>query len=287
MCDYGSLKYCAVPGGLGDSGDYNIDGRCFTESFDHELLSSGKKSADGEISCGKIVNVASIVDGYKEISSIFDQTTRYDVPYGVALHSPLATVHATGVYDSELLHYPPDEPISVITHGRAWVLTNTMTQAPAFGSRVYVSQFGFAQNNGSRHIAGWYFTGGFVKFSNVYNLVEIHIEQSAGHLDETNHIPVNGIHISRTPTAATIPTNTDVQITVQVSPAGATNKEIVWHVVEGSDVAGSVEKRADNLYQFVPVRNYVGDVHLIAEAADGSGVQGMTEWAYTTTKEAE
>lgn len=273
---YGSLKYEAVPGGLGDSGDYNIDGRCFTENFDHEF----KRSTDGEIACGKIVNVVNIVDGYKEISSIFDQQTRYDVPYGVAMHSPLATVHATGLYDSELLHYPPDEPISVITHGRAWVLTDTMTQAPRFGSRVYVSQFGLAQNNGPRHIAGWYFTGAFVKFSNVYNLAEIHIEQSAGHLDESNHVAVNGIHVARTPTAATVAVNTDVQLTVQVSPANATDKTVTWHVNEG-DTAGTVEQLGDHLYKFVPTRGYVGDVHLICEANDGSGVRGMTEWVYT------
>lgn len=283
MSDYGSLKYDAAPGALGDSGDYNIDGRCFTESFDHEFMSRAggvlKRSADGEISCGKIVNVVNIVDGYKEISSIFDQSTRYDVPYGVAMHNPIATVHATGLYDSALLHYPPDEPISVVTHGRVWVLTDTIQTAPAFGSRVYVSQFGLAQISGSRHIMGWYFTGRFVKFTNVYSLAEIHIEQSAGHLDESNHIPVNGIHVSRTPTAQDVKVNTDVAITVQVSPAGATDKTVVWHVNEG-EAAGTIEKISEYLYKFVPTRNYIGDVHLICEAADGSGVSGMTEWTY-------
>ena len=281
MCDYGSLMGCAVPGGLGDSGDYNIDGRCFTENFEHELLSDDaerQQAVDGEIACGKIVCVNRIVDGYKEISCVFNTT--YDVPYGVAMYSPLATIHSVGAYDYELPHYMPDEPINVITHGRAWVLTDTIEQAPKFGSTVYVSQTGFAQSAGNRSISGWTFTGGFLKYTNVYSLVEVNIEQSAGHLHVDNSIPVNGIHVTRAPAFPRITANTEVNIGIQVSPPNATNKNIVWHIAEG-EAAGSIQKTSDTAYKFTPSRGYVGNVHLIAEAADGSGVRGMTDWTYT------
>ena len=278
MCDYGSLKGCAVPGGLGDSGDYNIDGRCFTENFDHEFLSDNadrQQAVDGEIACGKIVCVNRIVDGYKEISCVF--STNYDVPYGVAMHSPLATIHSAGVLDSELLHYLPDEPISVITHGRAWVLTDTIKQAPAFGSAVYVSQTGFAQSAGNRSISGWTFTGGFFKYTNVYSLVEVNIEQSAGHLHVDNSIPVNGVHLTRSP-EGDLEYNTQVLLTAEVSPTNATDKTGTWHLV--NPIHGEIKPLSGNQAQFTPTRSLIGEVTIVWQANDGSDVSGMVKIKY-------
>lgn len=278
MCDYGSLKGCAVPGGLGDSGDYNIDGRCFTENFDHEFLSDNadrQQAVDGEIACGKIVCVNRIVDGYKEISCVFNTT--YDVPYGVAMHSPLATIHSVGAYDSELLHYMPDEPISVITHGRAWVLTDTIEQAPAFGSTVYVSQTGFAQTKGNRSIQGWTFTGGFFKYTNVYSLVEVNIDQSAGHFHVDNRIPVNGVHLTRSP-EGDLQYNTQVLLTAEVSPVNATDKTGTWHLV--NPIHGEIKPLPGNQAQFTPTRSLIGEVTIVWQANDGSDVSGMVKIKY-------
>lgn len=274
MSDYGSQIGIALPGTIADSGDYNIDGCCFVEEFAHEISAAdSRQSRMGEIQCGKIVHVSRIVDGYKEISSVFDDNSRYDIAYGVALRDSFGYK----IDESGLIGYLPGSPISVVTHGRVWALTTQIRSAPEPFTRVFVSEDGYAQDEGANEINWWSFTGGFAKLSDVFHLVEIQVKQSAGHMTEHKFIKVNGIHLIKS-VDGNLKYNTPFRVSAEVSPKDATDKTGHWTVDDPAK--GTIQVLNDSQIEFTPTRSFIGDVHITWTANDGSGVQGMVEVTY-------
>lgn len=272
MSDYGSTIGLALPGCLGDSGDYNIDGACFVEEFEHEISMIGKASARGEVIAGKIVNVVGVEDGYKKISSVFTDAG-YDIAYGVVLRDSFGyKVDPTG-----LSGYNPGDPVSIVTHGRVWVLTTTIQQAPTPFAHVYVTDEGYAAASGDFEIYGWSFTGGYTKLSGNFHLVEVQVKQSTGHMQNLNKVKVNGIHLIKS-SEGNLKYNTEVYVTAEVSPKNATNKRGTWHLDD--EGKGTIEEVNEQQIKFTPTRSFIGDVHITWVATDGSGVQGMVEITY-------
>lgn len=278
MADYGNIMGVACPGALGDSSDYNIDATCVVEEeYEHEYGFSMPRAVYGEILCGKIVNVSRIVDGYKEISATFGS---YDVPggkvtdvaYGVAFSNPLATY----VDEQGRLGYAPSEPISVVTHGRVWVLTE-IPAAPTPFSHVYVTDKGYAATEGEIEIYGWTFTGRYERYAEGYHLVEVQVKQSTGGMTHTHFKKVNGVKLTKS-VEGNLKYNTPIIVTAEVSPSDATDKTGTWHVDDQQK--GSLEVMNDAMVKFTPTTSFVGDVHIIWEANDGSGVRGMVEVTY-------
>lgn len=276
MADYGNLIGVGRAGCLSDSSDYNIDGRCFVEEFENELGLSAR--ASGEIISGKIVNIVGMEDGYKKISAVFTDAG-YDIAYGVALRSSFGEhVDANG-----LTGYNSGEPISVVTHGRVWVLTTTIDSAPTPHSHVYVTQDGFAasdsgsQDSQNHEIYGWTFTGKFDKFSSSFNLVEVQVKQSTGHMKVDKKIKVNGISLKKS-SEGNLKHGSTVFVIAEVSPKNATDKTGTWHVDDPAK--GSIEVTNEAMAKFTPESNFVGDVHITWVANDGSGVQGMVKITY-------
>lgn len=161
MADYSNVILQQCPGSIGDTSEYNIDGACFV---------SGSVAS---VVCGQIVAVKSVVDGYKEITNQIPG----GLAYGVALRSALVL----GKNANGRRAYLSGEPISVVSHGRVWVLTNTIQSQPRPGSAVKTSASGIASNAGSE-IYGWTYTGGFIKWDETYWLVEVQIKQSSAFL---------------------------------------------------------------------------------------------------------
>lgn len=274
MADYGARIGTALPGTLADSSEYNIDGCCYVEEFEHEISSTDARvSRHGEIQCGKIVHVNKIVDGYKEISAVFDDSSVHDIAYGVAFRDSFGyKVDASG-----LIGYLPGEPISVITHGRAWVLTTQIRSAPEPYTRVYVSESGYAMDEGANEINNWSFTGGFEKFDDVFHIVEVQVKQNAGHMTENKFVKVNGIHLIKS-VDGNLKYNTPFRVSAEVSPHDATDKTGHWSVDDPAK--GTIQVLNDSQIEFTPTKSYIGDVHITWVANDGSGVQGMVEVTY-------
>lgn len=270
MSDYGSTIGLALPGCLGDSGDYNIDGACFVEEFDNEYNAAVR--ARGEVISGKIVNVVGIEDGYKKISCVFTDAG-YDIAYGVVLRDSFGyKVDPTG-----LSGYNPGDVVSVVSHGRVWVLSTTIQSAPTPFSHVYVSPEGYAMSSGDFEIYGWTFTGGYTKLSGNFHLVEVQVKQSTGHMRNLNKVKVNGIHLQKS-SEGNLKYNTEIYITAEVSPKDATDKTGSWSVDDPGK--GTIEQVHDQMIKFTPTRSFIGDVHITWVANDGSGVQGMVEITY-------
>lgn len=141
----------ALPGTLGDTSLYNIDGTC---------------AAGGDIPVGVAVSVTDVDEmGHKGVAV----TAASTVPYGVAYHS-----HAycpTGTYAE-------GDEVNVMTHGRIWMITDD-TSSPAFGTAVkVVAGTGHAAAAGTL-ATSWTYTGEFEKTKAGVNLVKVQILQLA------------------------------------------------------------------------------------------------------------
>ena len=273
MSDYGNLKGMGAPGSLGDSGDYNIDGCCYTEEWHHEL----RESRVGEIACGKIVSVQKIDDGYKEISAVF--INDYDVPYGVAFRSN-ADTH---VAPNGLLSYAPGDPISVVTHGRVWVLTTANT-APYFGEHVAVDRNGYClkESVGNKAIPGWFFTGGFCKMSDGVKIAEVNLCQSSVHKHGNHDVFVNGCELEAVG-GDTKKYGIPFMVQAHVSPFDATNRKGRWTVdPDNKGIQLEVSENGDGC-MVSHAGSLIGDIFLNWEAEDGSGVQSMIRLTWTAT----
>lgn len=259
ISDYGSLKGCALPGSISDSGDYNIDGSCVVHA-DDQL-----------IECGKVVHVKRIEDGYKEISCRFSYAG--DVPYGVVAYS---ANDVTGKYDGNYCYHSGDVS-PVISHGRAWLLTYDLAVRPTFGAHVKINQRGEPSTVGSV-IGGWSYTGGFERVTSLMNIVEVQIIQSGMHMSGGVGIKVNGIHMT-----SDLPSpqkhGTSVVISAAVSPANATNPIGEWFLAQTTNA--TLTRIDDFNYRLTPKAGFVGKVHVTWHAQDGSGVQGMIEFEFT------
>lgn len=258
MSDYGSILGISCPGAVADSGDYNIDGACVVHADDIE------------IHCGKIVHVKQLYhDGYKEVSAEYHYDG--DVPYGVMMRG--GTDYVT---DDGMAGYDRGDCCPVISHGRVWALSRDINTAPAFGEEVKVDAKGYASVNGKR-VTGWAYTGGYARIDAQNQIVEIDIKQNAAHGGGAA-IKVNGAVITATPSGSQLH-GTPIVMTVSVSPEDATNKVGSWHLVEGKD-KGTLERLDDFNYRLVPAQNFVGELHVVWTAEDGSGVQSMYEPHY-------
>lgn len=277
MADYGNVMGISCPGALGDSSEYNIDATCVVEEHDVEYSVDSRNSVYGEILCGKIVHVSRIVDGYKEISSSFEVRQNggskvTDIAYGVAFSNPLATYRDP----QGKLGYAPGEPISVVTHGRVWVLTELPT-APTPQSDVYVTERGYASNEGQIEVWGWTFTGRYERYAEGYHIVEVQVKQSTGHMVQTHFKKVNGIKLTKS-SEGNLKYDTPIIVTAEVSPADATDKTGSWSLDDSQK--GTLNTLNDAMVRFTPTKSFVGDVHINWEANDGSGVRGMVKVTY-------
>lgn len=256
MSDYGVIMGVQCPGALGDSSYYNIDGCCFVSDETESII------------CGKFVTVRGIVDGYKEISDRFGAR---DLPYGVALRTHMNT----SVDDEGYMVYPTSDPINVISHGRAWVLSQDIDQAPTMGTLAKHAPDGFASKNGAE-IAGWHYTGGWQKWNSLFYIVEVQLIQSAPFIDAGQNVLVNGAVLEPDLPSPQAP-NKIVTITVDVSPKDATDKTGSWHV--DNDQCEIIEI-SDNQARLSTKNGGPNDVHVTWVANDGSGVQAMIEYTF-------
>lgn len=267
MADYGNLLGMACPGSLGDSSLYNIDGRCFTAS-DHE---SG-------IIAGKVVTVKSTVDRYKEISDVFNVKT---LAYGVAFRSNFNT----NVDDEGYQNYLPGDPISVVSNGRVWCLSQTMDQQPSFGQAVRVGPDGFLVKSGGFEIGGWHYTGGWQKWNGLFYIVEVQVIQSAPYIIESESVYVTSAAITADP-ASPQPNNAPVQLSVVVAPGNADDKSGKWslqasHGVDPSTIA-TIQEDGHGVATLTPKGgSAVGSVFVYWEANDRGGYHTMSEFEFT------
>lgn len=269
MSDYGGIIGQACPGALADSSTYNIDGACFAE-WDNEFRIAGM------IPCGVAVHVHRIIEGhYKEVSCKFANED-YDVAYGVAMRSQyLTTTNADG-----LLAYESGDPVNVITHGRAWLITHDIEQAPEFGSHVHLTPGGLASLRGFE-VAGWCYTGGFCKLAANLKIVEVQISQSGAHMHRDKSIYVNGAVITANRESPQRYDQT-VRFTVEVSPIDATNKAGEW---TASSEFVTINKIHDHSVEVKGKdgSGFIGKFFVYWTATDGSGVQAMLPFEFSAT----
>lgn len=265
MSDYGVIMGVQCPGSLGDSSRYNIDGCCFVSPETESII------------CGKFVTVKRIEDGYKEIS---DKFSVRDLPYGVALRTHMNTA----VDDEGYMVYPTSEPINVISHGRAWVLTQDIDQAPTFGTPAKHAIDGFASKDGTE-ISGWHYTGGWQKWNGLFYIVEVQLIQNAPHIAAGSEKLVRGAEFDfnlPSPQA-----NTKVIIaTVDVAPVDATDKTGTWSVSNATEIAdqeviATVTPRDDSSCMLACKEGQSGEVFLNWTANDGSGVSASKPFTFT------
>lgn len=264
MSDYGALINPAIPGVVGDTGDYNIDGTCFVS--DLQVFSM----------CGRIA-WAKVIDGqYKEVATHFDGI--YHIPYGVIIRS-----HTCVTKDKDgMMGYESGEPCSLLTHGRVWVVSENIDQPPRAGDPVHVARDGSASKGGII-VSGWSYTGGWAKWNGKYFIVEIQVKQNAAHTFEDHGIPLNGavIHAAL---PSPQPYNKIIKLDIEVSPADATDKGGVWHVSDPA-LAELDNHHHNDQYGtesvYLMSKNYIGKVWVTWVANDGSGVQAMIEYEFT------
>ena len=256
MSDYGAIMGVQCPGSLGDSSKYNIDGCCFVSDETESII------------CGKFVTVRGIVDGYKEISDRFGAR---DFPYGVALRTHMNTV----VDDEGYMVYPSSDPINVISHGRVWVLSQDIDQAPTFGTPAKHALDGFASKNG-KEIGGWHYTGGWQKWNGLFYIVEVQLIQNAPFIVEASEVKVNGAVLETNLPSPQAP-NKIVTITVDVSPKNATDKTGNWSVDNDQCVIVPI---SDTQAHLKTANGGPNEVHVTWQANDGSGVQSMIEYIF-------
>lgn len=266
--DYGGIIGCACPGALADSSEYNIDGACFVED---------RKQSPHDILCGQIVRVNRIVDGHhKEISCEFKEPN-YDVAYGVALNSH----YDTHLNDVGMRAYNSGDPISVVTHGRVWTLSKSIQQAPTPFAHVYIGEDGLASLQSDEEASGWRYTGGFVRWNEVYYLVEIQLIQSGAHLHGAHSIKVNGAEIAANRESPQRYDQT-IRFEVVVSPENATNKAGEWST---SNPVVQITKISDHIVDVKGAEGsgFIGDFYVYWTATDGSGIQAMFPFTFSPT----
>lgn len=265
MSDYGAVMGIQCPGTLGDSSAYNIDGCCYVSPETESII------------CGKFVTVRSVADGYKEISDRFGVR---DLPYGVALRTHMNTF----VDDEGYMAYESADPINVISHGRAWVLSQDIDQAPTFGTPAKHAPDGFASKNGVE-IGGWHYTGGWQKWNSLFYIVEVQLIQSAPYIVAGSEIPVKGAVIDfnlPSPQAS----NKIIIATVDVAPEDATDKTGTWSVVNATEMAdqeviATVTPRDDSSCMLACKEGMSGEVFLNWTANDDSGVSASMPFTFT------
>lgn len=258
MSDYGAIIGVQCPGTLGDSSAYNIDGRCFVSSDSESIL------------CGKFVTVKGIVEGYKEITDKFGVGS---VPYGVALRTHMNTF----VDDEGYMAYESADPINVISHGRAWVLSQDIESSPTFGTLARCAKDGFASLTGEE-IAGWHYTGGWQKFSDLFYIVEVQLIQSAPYIFEGQKVLVNGAVLEANLPSPQAP-NKVITITVDVSPKTATDKTGEWSVDEEGCVISPISDTQAHL-SVADSASEIPEVHVVWTANDGSKVAASLEYSF-------
>lgn len=258
MADYGNLFGVAMPGTLGDTSTYNIDGACFVSDDSDSIL------------CGKIVTVKSVYDGqYKEISDKFKAGV--SLPYGVVLRSHVETFKDNGGY----IAYQSGDAINVISHGRAWVLSEDFDEQPEFGNPVSHSLDGFASKTG-QEIAGWIYTGGWRKWDSRFYIVEIQMIQNSPHVEASERVLVNGAVLNPSLPSPQAP-NKVIIISVSVSPSDADDKTGNWSVDNDQCI---ITPRDDSSAMLTTKNSGSNDVHVTWEANDGSGVRAMIPYTF-------
>lgn len=244
--DYSSVMGLSCPGCLVDSTRYNIDGTgvCGSES----------------IIAGKVVFFKERVEGY----NIFVDHKEGDaVVAGVAIRSNITTtVNEDGGYSD----YKEGDPISVVTRGRVWVLTESIDEAPSHGEKVYVNNDGFVGKSGDQVVDGWIFTGDFMKFDSSINIVGIHIKPVIVHVQKLTAAIIEDVDGNKPD--GNRPNNEPVNLKVTVEPEYATDKTGTWEISLGGEYA-SISPSGDTA-QVTPSSN--GDVYVNWVANDGSGV---------------
>ena len=260
---YGNLIGHARAGLLVDSSDYNIDGTCYVASNQLNLH------------VGRVVHVNKIYDGiYKEISGLFNpDKAQSEVAYGV--------VYRGGVNEARIVDglpvFSPLEPVSIVTHGRVWVASQTFSEAPAVHAPVHITPHGLATGAGALEITGWTYTGDFYRIDSTTSIVGVQVKQNHGHLENEFKVKVNGVHLTRSP-EGDLAYNTQVLLTAEVSPANATDKTGTWHLV--NPLHGEIKSLSGNQAQFTPTRSLIGEVTIVWQANDGSDVSGMVKINY-------
>lgn len=258
MADYGNLIGVAMPGTLGDTSEYNVDGACFVSDDSDSII------------CGKIVTVKSIYEGqYKEISDKF--VNGVSMPYGVAMRTQVETFVDDGGY----VAYQSGDAINVISHGRAWVLSQDIDSKPTFGAPVAHSLDGFASLSG-QEIAGWIYTGGWRKWNSQFFIVEIQVIQSSPFFEIANRVKVNGAVLEANLPSPQAP-NKVITITASVSPSDAYDKTGNWSV-DNSEC--SITPRDDNSAMLATKNGGPNEVRVTWEANDGSGVRAMIPFTF-------
>ena len=258
--DYGSLINCAMPGVIGNTGDYNIDGACYVESGVNFVV------------CGKIAGIK-FIDGYKQVSNIFNDN--YDIPYGIVLRSQYATVTDEYGYSA----YEEGDAISVLSHGCGWVLSENIDSAPRWGEPVHVARDGCASKGGVQ-VPGWYYTGGWTRWDERYYIVEVCVKQNSAHSYEEFGKPVNGAEMTAN-LESPQPYDKLVQFTISTSPEDATNPEGTWHVSNPDAVEIMAHTNNGKTVVVQGKNNFIGRFHVIWTANDGSGVQASMEFEFT------
>jgi hypothetical protein len=261
MSDYGNLMGVQLPGALGDSSAYNIDGSCFVSHDVESLL------------CGKFVHIKSNHEGYKEVSDRFEKPNM--IPYGVAFRSCYDAAPNGDGY----MAYSSGDPINIASNGRAWVLTQTIQAAPMPLAEVYVTQDGMAtQDTSAIEASGWTFTGGWEKFNGIFWIVEVQLKQGSTFLAFKGRKLVNGCVLE-----ASLPSPQSnikvIDITATVSPKDADNP-IGEFSISDESIATIVES-GDNEAMVIPTGKKAGKVYIHWGAKDGSGVQASIPFEFT------
>lgn len=249
MSDYGALMGKALPGCLVDSSRYNFDGGCICD--DESLL------------IGKVVFISNMIDGHRIITA---NKTEFHYLFGVAARSHIVTSRNE---EDGYADYKSGDPMSVVTRGRVWVLTETIESAPNYGAKVYVNNDGFVGTTGDSVADGWVFTGDFEKLDSSLNIVGVQIQPVINHIhkltaaiiEDTNGNQPDGNRFNNSP----------VTLKVTVEPEWATDKSGVWEISLGQQHAVIDTLDGGNQAKITP-NGTVGEVYVNWTANDGSGV---------------
>lgn len=255
MSDYGVLWGATEPGCMLDSSRYIIDGTGVCK--------------DESILIGKVVMIDEIVDGYRMITSQFNQQIR---PCGIVLrtHSCLYADEASGY-----MVYRSGDPINVVRRGRVWALTEQIDSAPNYGQAVYVADDGFVNTGNGQIVDGWTFTGDFMKYDKQFNLVGVNLSVVKLRPIGPPQVPVKAALIESDITENDPqPNNKPIQLRVTVKPDNATDKTGTWSCWEDEARTSEVHNIADVDQNglVTPTGTAEGTVFINWDAKDGSGV---------------
>lgn len=148
MADYSTLIGIERPGCLVDSTLWNING--------------AGVCADPITLMGKILHVKEIVDGYAMLSADFSDGGK---PFAVSVGEFNSCDCLRGIDEGS--------PISALTMGKAWVLSEDIYPAPDYGDPVYVSPDGLAMLSDGVIADGWIFSGDFMRYDNQFYIVGV------------------------------------------------------------------------------------------------------------------